>query len=1079
MRMSCQLRNTLLAVVVSGAAGISTLAAQGITTAAVSGVVTDSVGQPVESAQMQVTNQQTGVKSGSLTRANGNFYIQGVEVGGPYVISVRRLGFAPDSITGVHLSLGQNFRANFKLGTQATQLAVVTVRATSDTLSSQISSSRRGVQTDISDTALRRLPTLNRNFTDFLSLTPQVTQAQNGGLSSGGQNNRFNNIQIDGASESDIFGLGTTGQPGGQARGRSISLEAVQEYQVLLSPFDVRQGNFTGALINAVTKSGTNELHGTAYYYFRNQDLAADVPLLRASEFQQKQYGFSIGGPIVKDKIHFFVAPEWQSEAYPAPGPYPGSAGVTSAADAATVQRMSDILKNTYGLDAGATGAVSNNNPLTNLFARLDFVLPYNSRLVLRDNYGKAELDTLFRTPTSFRFNSNAYSFHNKKNAAVAQLFTNWNNGSNNELFLGYTTIRDVRPPNADYPSITVNTGITGTLIAGAESNSQGNSLDQNIFEITDNYTIPIGASHRLSIGTHNEFYKIDNLFARNSQGSYTFASLDSLEAGNPNAYTIGLNLGQGFHSKFNAANYSVYAEDQWTISERFNVLYGVRLDVPTISSRPPTNTLIDSIYGRDTHELPTGNVQFSPRVGFNYDITGKQTDQLRGGVGVFQGRPAFVWLENTIANSGFGLGLLSCGAGGLGRAPAFLADPNNQPQTCLDALGNPVGAGAYSEVDLLNKNLKNPQTLRATLGYDHQFGNGFVGTLEGIYTRGLNSFFYQNLNIGAPTGVDRFGRTIYATAWAANGTPTTNLISTQFKAGGIYDVKNQSKDYSYQFTGQLKKRFSDALEASGAFTHGHSYSVQDVTSSTASSNFKFGRELSGNLLDENTGISQFDIPNKALIAGTYTAPWKTWTTNFSMIYVGISGIPFDYVSTGRGAAGDMNGDGVTGNDLIYIPHNALDPNEMTFANEVVNGQVITAATQAQLFEQFIDGQTCLNGNRGKILPRNSCRSPWQNNMNVTVEQSLPNVMGKTLSLRLDVFNFLNMIDHDWGKIKLPSNSPSFNDQSLVSVVGQTSDPNVLNTQPIFNYVPANTVRWTSNVIPSYYQIQLSARLGF
>jgi Carboxypeptidase regulatory-like domain len=1082
MRMSCQLRNTLLAVAASGTAGLSTLGAQGITTAAVSGVVTDSVGQPVEAAQIQVTNQQTGVKSGSLTRANGNFYIQGVEVGGPYVISVRRLGFAPDSITGVRLSLGQNFRASFRLGTQAAQLSVVTVRATSDTFSSQISSSRRGVQTDISDTALRRLPTLNRNFTDFLSLTPQVTQAQSGGLTAGGQNNRFNNIQIDGASESDIFGLGTTGQPGGQARGRSISLEAVQEYQVLLSPFDVRQGNFTGALINAVTKSGTNEFHGSAYYYFRNQDLAADVPLLRASDFQQKQYGFSIGGPIVKDKIHFFVAPEWQSEAYPAPGPYPGSAGVASAADAATVQRMTDILKNTYGLDAGAAGAVSNNNPLTNLFARLDFVLPYNSRLVLRDNYGKAELDTLFRTPTSFRFNSNAYSFHNKKNAAVAQLFTNWTNGSNNELFLGYTTIRDVRPPNADYPSITVNTGITGTLIAGAESNSQGNSLDQNIFEITDNYTIPIGASHRLSIGTHNEFYKIDNLFARNSQGSYTFASLDSLEAGNPNAYTIGLNLGQGFHSKFNAANYSVYAEDQWTISERFNVLYGVRLDVPTISSRPPTNTLIDSIYGRDTHELPTGNVQFSPRVGFNYDITGKQTDQLRGGVGVFQGRPAFVWLENTIANSGFGLGLLSCGAGGLGRAPAFVADPNNQPQTCLDALGNPVGAGAYSEVDLLNKNLKNPQTLRATLGYDHQFGNGFVGTLEGIYTRGLNSFFYQNLNIGTPTGVDRFGRTIYATAWAANGTPTTNLISTQFKAGGIYDVKNQSKDYSYQFTGQLKKRFSDALEASGAFTHGHSYSVQDVTSSTASSNFKFGRELSGNLLDENTGISQFDIPNKVLIAGTYTAPWKTWTTNFSMIYVGISGIPFDYVSTGRGAAGDMNGDGVIGNDLVYIPHNALDPNEMTFANEVVNGQVITAATQAQLFEQFIDGQSCLNDNRGKILPRNSCRSPWQNNMNVTVEQSLPNVMGKTLSLRLDVFNFLNMIDHDWGKIKLPSNSPSFNDQSLVSVVGQTPQDathTLLQTQPIFNYVPANTVRWTSNVIPSYYQIQLSARLGF
>jgi hypothetical protein len=1084
MQMSCKLRIALLALAASGAVGISPLAAQGITTAAVSGVVTDSAGQPVESAQIQVANEATGVKSYAVTRTNGNYYVQGVEVGGPYVISVRRIGFAPDSVNGVHLSLGQNFRASFKLHAQAAQLAVVTVRATSDTLSNQISPSRRGVQTDISDTALRRLPTLNRNFTDFLSLTPQVMQAQNGGLSAGGQNNRFNNIQIDGASESDIFGLGTTGQPGGQARGRSISLDAVKEYQVLLSPFDVRQGNFTGSLINAVTKSGTNELHGSAYFYFRNQDLAADVPLLRASDFQQKQFGFSLGGPIVKDKIHFFVAPEWQREAYPAPGPYPGfsGSGPASAADAATVQRMADILQNTYGLDAGATGAVSNVNPLTNIFGRLDFVLPYNSRLVLRDNYGKAELDTLFRTSTQYRFGSNAYSFNNKKNAAVAQLFTNWNSGANNELFLGYTTIRDVRPPNANYPSITVNTGITGTLIAGAESNSQGNSLDQDIFEVTDNFTIPIGAKHRLSIGTHNEFFRIDNLFARNSQGSYTFASLDSLAAGNPNAYTVGLDLGQGFHSKFNAANYSVYAEDQWTINDRFNVLYGLRLDLPTISSRPATNPLIETLYGRDTHEIPTGNVQFSPRVGFNYDITGQQTDQLRGGVGVFQGRPAFVWLENTIANSGFGLGLLTCGAGGLGRAPAFNSDINNQPQTCIDSTGNPVGAGAYSEVDLLNKNLKYPQTLRATLGYDHQFGNGFVGTLEGIYTRGLNSFFYQNLNIGAPTGEDRFGRTIYATAFAPNGTPTTNLVSTQFKAGGVFDVKNQSKDYSYQMTAQLKKRFSNALEASAAYTHGHSYSVQDITSSTAASNFRFGRELSGNLLSENTGISQFDIPNKVLIAGTYTAPWKTWQTNVSMIYVGISGIPFDYVSTGRGAVGDMNGDGVIGNDLVYVPKDARDPNEMRFANEVVNGQLITAATQAQLFEQFINGQSCLNESRGSILPRNSCRSPWQTNMNVTIEQSLPTVMGKTLSLRLDVFNFLNLINHDWGKIKLPSNSPSFNDQSLVTVVGQTQDTltnNVLNTQPIFNFVPANTVRWTSTVIPSYYQIQLSARLGF
>ncbi|HEY7877130.1 MAG TPA: carboxypeptidase regulatory-like domain-containing protein, partial [Gemmatimonadaceae bacterium] len=325
----------------TGVAGICTLAAQGITTAAVSGVVTDESGQPVEAAQIQIVNQATGVRSGTLTRTNGNYYVQGLEVGGPYMVTVKRIGFQPDSLGGIRLSLGQNFRANFKVNTQAARLEAVTVRAaTSDTLSALISPSRRGVQTDISDSALRRLPTLNRNFTDFLALTPQVNVAQSGGLSGGGQNNRFNNIQIDGASESDIFGLGTTGQPGGQARGRSISLEAVKEYQVLLSPFDVRQGNFTGALINAVTKSGTNELHGSAFYYFRNENLAADVPILRSSNFEQKQFGFSLGGPIVKDKIHFFIAPEWQREDYPAPGPYigqPANLTPAPAADAATV----------------------------------------------------------------------------------------------------------------------------------------------------------------------------------------------------------------------------------------------------------------------------------------------------------------------------------------------------------------------------------------------------------------------------------------------------------------------------------------------------------------------------------------------------------------------------------------------------------------------------------------------------------------------------------------------------------------------------------------------------------------------
>ena len=390
MRLSCQLRIRFLALVAAGGALAFPLAAQGITTAAVSGVVTDEAGQPVEAAQIQVINQSTGVRTGTLTRTNGNYYIQGLEVGGPYLVSVKRIGFQPDSLGGIRLSLGQNFRASFKLNTQAAQLEAVTVRAaTSDTLSALISPSRRGVQTDISDTALRRLPTLNRNFTDFLALTPQVQVAQNGGLSGGGQNNRFNNIQIDGASETDAFGLGTTGQPGGQARGRSISLEAVKEYQVLLSPFDVRQGNFTGALINAVTQSGTNDLHGSAYFYFYNQNLAQNVDFIRQSQLSVKQYGFSLGGPIVKDKVHFFIAPEWQDRSQPANGPYVGqgaNATTPLSTDPANIQRFINDLQQ-YGITPGTGGRVDNANPLTNLLARVDVALPqFDSRLVVRYN---------------------------------------------------------------------------------------------------------------------------------------------------------------------------------------------------------------------------------------------------------------------------------------------------------------------------------------------------------------------------------------------------------------------------------------------------------------------------------------------------------------------------------------------------------------------------------------------------------------------------------------------------------------------------------------------------------------------
>lgn len=1080
-----------LAAIVLGA-GARPLGAQGPTTAAVSGRVVDSTsGQAIEAAQVQVRNGATGFTTGAVTKSDGRYFVAGLEVGGPYSITVRRIGFEPQAHDDVTLRLGQTFEANFRLVPRAAQLTEVVVTATGD--QGVIGPSRKGVQTLIGDTALRRLPTLTRNFTDFVALTPQVATAQSGGLTAAGSNNRYNTIQIDGATESDMFGLGSTGQPGGEARAKSISIEAVKEYQVLLTPFDVRFGNFSGALVNAVTKSGTNELHGSAYYYFRNQDLARNSPVIRALGFQQEDFGFSLGGPIVQDKVHFFIAPEFQKFKVPTPGPYIGGVGTNAApVSQQDIDSLSKILTQIgdaqgYQFNPGSAGPSQNNNPLTNIFARLDFQLPGNNRLVLRHNYDHAELDTLFRTQTNIRLTSNGFTYVNDKNATVAQLFTNFANGMSNEFFAGYTRIRDTRPVNSLAPELAVRMPSGATVTVGTENFRQANALSQDIFEIRNDFTIPMG-SHRITIGTRDQFMSVDNLFGQSAFGQYSFGSLDSLALLEPNSYTIALNLGQGFDTKFHAQNWAFYAEDQWQVTPTFNVLYGLRADIPTMTNDFPRNQLIASTFGRNTDELPTGNVQWSPRVSFNWDVTGDQTNQLRGGVGLFQGTPPYVWISNAIANNGFGLGLLTCGRNGLPGtlAPNFAINPQAQAQQCVDSAGQPIGAGGYSEVDLLDKNLKFPQDLRFSLGYDRALGQGFVATIEGLYTRYVNQFFYKNLNMQGPVGTDAYGRVIYGTI-TTSGFATPNTVSAQFNANGVIDVVNQSKDYSYSLTGQLRKRFSDNFEASAAYTYSRTRSVQDLTSSRAISNFRFGRELSGDVLAQNTGISLFDFPHKVTVNGTYTFPWRTWRTDLSLIYIGTSGVPFDYVVGGgiqqaRGG-GDLNADGIRGNDLIYVPKNALDPSEILFAPQIDrNGNVIaTPETQAQLYNQFIEGEACLRDHRGEILPRNACRSPWVNQMNLSLRQSLPTWEGRAVTLQLDVFNFLNMLDSHWGLVKLPWDSPSFNNQNLLRHAGQTPVPDggtTADTRPIFQF-PLNRPLWSADNFASNYQVQLSARLAF
>ncbi|MBX6363218.1 MAG: TonB-dependent receptor [Gemmatimonadetes bacterium] len=1034
------------------ATGAGRLSAQS-TTGSIGGTVRGADG-PVAGAQVTIRNPATGVTRSVATTEAGHFLVAGLETG-TYTVSVERIGMASQT-RQVYVALGQLTRADFNLETQAVEISGVTVQAAAP--SDIISPTHTGVLTAITDSALRRLPSLNRNFTDFVALTPQVsTTLPNGGLSGGGVNNRYNQVQIDGTTETDLFGLGSTGQPGGQANGKSIGIEAVKEYQVLLAPFDVRHGNFAGLLVNAVTKTGTNEFHGSLYGFGRNQDLTRSQDYL--NDYSQYQYGFTLGGPIVRDKVLFFTNVERQSYSTPATGIYLGAKGYNvSAAD---IDAAKQALES-FGVPTGSAGAVKLHNPLTNIFARLDFPdLPFNSALVLRYNYGDARSEALARGSTgqspTLALTSNQYQYASKKHAPALELRTHFANGGYNELRASYTRIRDPRTATgaSNAPQVSVN--IPGAqIVAGTERYSQGNEVRQDIVELTDNVTIPLG-NHTLTIGTQNEFFKAYNLYAQSANGVWTFDSVDSLRAGKAYSYIVGVpapGTGDG-HVEFRTATLSAYIQDQWAATPTFTLTYGLRVDRPSFSDKPPTNPTVLAEFGRNTADIPSGHLQWSPRVGFNWDVTGDRRNQLRGGIGAFVGHPAYVWLSNAFQNSGLtGVQLLTCTR----TAPTFDAAAVRTPPT---ACSNGVTASAGSEIDLVQSSVRMPQTLRGSLGYDRDLGHNVIASLTALYTKALYAPFYYNLALTDPIGVDAKGRVLYGTR---PGSPSLKVAGRNT----VIDVANQNKDHFYNLTAELTRRFVDRWEGSLAYTYSRGWDVQSFTSSTAYSQYRYGRVWAGNQMDKTATRSSFEQRHRIVAQGSYTFPTNT---TVSLIYTGSSGIPYNFVYTA-----DLNGDGLTFNDPIYVPTDATNPNEIQFVDARFGSQTVTAAQQAAAFEKFIQSDDCLRKQRGHIMERNVCTAPWTNIVNLSVRQSLRTLGVQNVSLQLDIFNLMNLLNRDWGHV-----TTQFSDVGLLGLgSGSAGLPTgtLVNSQGAFTFDPSTKV-FDYNRLESNYQLQLGLRYTF
>ncbi len=1018
-----------LAAVLS-VAPVTGLVAQGVTTAAVTGRLTDDAGGAVPEATVQLTNTSTGQRYGSRSGADGRYFFENVQVGGPYTIDIRALGFEPLQKTGVILQLGQRYVGDYQMKRTAVQLTAVSVEAQANPL---LSASRTGAQTFVGESLLAHLPTLGRNFYDFVSSVPQVVSAAVPGISIAGQNNRFNNIQVDGGVNNDVFGLAASGTPGGQANAHPISVEAIREYQVLIAPFDVRQGSFTGGILNAVTKSGTNQFHGSGWGYLQNQSLVGNnLSGISSADFHQNQYGLSFSGPIIRDRLHFFTSVDVQARGPPFIGQQI-TADTTGGADSlnvgirkSTADSVTSVLINKYRFNPGTFASPALGNPDKNIFGKLDYQLAQNSQLELSYNFVDANQDNLTHNSTAggfrdgYQLSNSGYNFATTTNTLRSK-WTAQLGSKSNELIAGYQKIRDHRVIPNRVPLIFVGGdrpfagAVPSTnLAAGADRFSQGNQLNQDIYELTDNFTIPTG-THVLTFGTHNEFFHFYNVFFPASLGVWSFRNVDSLVAGHPFRYEIALPLRTGGpNADFKVKQFGGYVQDQWAATPRLNVSIGLRVDVPTQQAPPTDQKLLDTL-GINTGNFPTGNALWSPRVGFNYDVTGDGTTKLRGGVGIFSGRPPYVWLSNAYGNTGLEQTTLICdGAVTLpitDTVPAFTANPDSQPQKC-GAPGPPVLSQGAASVVYFDPNFKFPQNLKASLGLDHQLPYGIVGTFDFLYTKAVNQFYLSDVNVVGPQSIlaAEGGRVEYGTINTATGATTVVRKTTSFR--DVIRHRNESADKAFQITYQLEKRFSDHMQFLAGYTYSHVEDLISLTSSIASSNYRF-TTLDGTIENRNLRTSVFDIPHKISLTGVFSLPAEV---TLAATYVGQSGSPFTYVTQS-----DVNGDGLGGNDPVYVPRDSADIT------------LNTPATEWSRLNSYIQNEPCLEKSRGSLLQRNTCRNPFIHIMNMRITKGLPSVRGQHVELTADIFNFLHLINHDWGVIRQTS---GFEEANLVNTAG-------------------------------------------
>lgn len=1064
--------------------------AQGTTSAAINGTVSDEKGETLPGATVVATHLPTGSQYGTVTRLDGRYNFPNVNVGGPYKIAFSFVGYEDFVKENIFLKLGQDFRVDAILSDKAIELEGVEISVNRNAI---IGSGRTGTQTNIGEKDINNMPTINRSLNDFTRLTPQATITGENGISIAGTNNRYNAIFIDGAVNNDVFGLASSGTNGGQTGISPISIDAIEQFQVVIAPYDVKLGGFSGGGINAVTRSGSNDVEGSAYWLFRNENLVGKTPTYLLPEgtertklaaFDAQTFGLRVGGPIVKDKAFFFISAELQRDETPRPFDFSTYTGDATQQDLTQlVTQLSEL-----GYDPGSYLDATSSLTSDKLLARFDINLTKKHQLALRHSYTKGEsISPAASGSRTINFANAGISFPTTTNSSAIELKSHLSSQYSNNLIVGFTSVIDDRNPMGNpFPFVLINDG-AGSIRFGSEEFSTANVLEQQIFTLTDNFNIYKGR-HNITIGTHNEFYKLRNVFVRQNFGSYRFSSLQSfLDGENATQYDRSYSLVDDVTgdetaaaAEFTAMQLGIYAQDEIYLTPNFKLTGGVRLDIPIFNDKPETDTyfnettiplieaayegvLDDPLQGARAGEMPKTQLMLSPRVGFNWDVTGKQKTQLRGGVGIFTSRVPFVWPGGAYNNNGLSIG-------GVRQFDVpFISDPFGQPTTGDFGGTDKIPSG---EMNLFSKNLKYPQVFRTSLALDQELPFGITATLEGMYTKTLNNVFYYNLNV-KPSVKNLAGtpddRPIYNFQSPVDNTYT-----------GIYLAGNTNEGYTYNLTAQFQKAFSKGFSSSLAYTFGRAVSVFEGTSSQNSSQWRGQHAVQGRNFS-TPDRSDFDLAHRIVGFGSYTIDYGKkfgGATTISLFYNGQSGFAFSYIYNDDGK---VNNEDSRERNLVYIPKTQ---------SEIVLVQDGDRSPQDQWDElnAFIENEDYLSSNRGKVAERNRSRSPFTNIFDLRILQDVSLKAGgkrHALQLSLDVFNLNNLLNKDWGRIYFsPASGGNFNNYELLTFKGFL-DPNnstpdtVDDTTPTFVFPAQTRDPWDLNNLQSRWRMQLGVRYLF